>query len=130
MILLGSRDQLDGPLPFQGDTVENRRALTATVRVPTAAPFPELDRSDKREFLLGLTAQAIYQNVERKGSPGVEVALLRVGCEVAHYRPLPLSQTHAFGVDDASLISLPFPVPSAGQFSRALMGHSCQAPKH
>ena len=38
---------------------------------------------------------------------------------------------HAFGVDDDPLSRIPVPSPvlGAGQFSQALLGHSCQAPK-
>lgn len=44
----------------------------------------------------------------------------------------PLQPNHAFGVDDGPLILIPIssPVLRVGHFSRALPGHSCQAPKH
>src|SRR5436309_12194530 len=40
-------------------------------------------------------------------------------------------KAHACGVDDGPLhlIPVPSPVLSVGHFSRALLGHSCQAPK-
>src|SRR5712691_2100105 len=39
---------------------------------------------------------------------------------------------HACGVDDGPryLAPVPRPVLSVGRFSQALLGHSCQAPKH
>ena len=38
---------------------------------------------------------------------------------------------HAFGVDDELLYRIPVPSPvlGVGHISRALLGHSCQAPK-
>jgi len=39
----------------------------------------------------------------------------------------PLPQNQAFGVDDGPCIS--FPVLDVADFSGALLGHSCQAPK-
>src|SRR5436309_15591243 len=40
-------------------------------------------------------------------------------------------KAHACGVDDGPLhlVPVPSPVLSVGHFSRALLGHSCQAPK-
>jgi hypothetical protein len=44
--------------------------------------------------------------------------------------PSMFSTEHAFGVDGAGIAVRPlFPVLSVGQFSQALLGHSCQAPK-
>ncbi|MBZ5625476.1 MAG: hypothetical protein LAQ69_43290, partial [Acidobacteriia bacterium] len=45
--------------------------------------------------------------------------------------PLLPPKEHAFGVDDDPLSRIPVPSPvlGAGQFSQALLGHSCQAPK-
>jgi len=43
-----------------------------------------------------------------------------------------LAYPHASGVDDddgLTLVSVPNPVPIAGHFNQALMGHFCQAPK-
>src|SRR5208282_3489572 len=45
--------------------------------------------------------------------------------------PAPPPTTHASGVDDGPLPLVPFPspVPGVGPVSRALLGHSCQAPR-
>src|ERR1017187_8500239 len=43
----------------------------------------------------------------------------------------PLPPKHACGVDDGphTSVPVPSPVPGVGHLSRALLGHSCQAPK-
>jgi hypothetical protein len=46
--------------------------------------------------------------------------------------PVPMrTNEHAFGVDDELLYRIPVPSPvlGVGHISRALLGHSCQAPK-